>query len=81
MKVTETENKTPQTEPTQTPAKKKLPVWAKAVLAVVIVLAALAGLAALYINGKLDLLHYNDGSVTQAGDIDAEEDQDDARQG
>lgn len=76
MKVTETENKTPQTEPSQTPAKKKLPVWAKAVLAVVIVLAALAGLAALYINGKLDLLHYNDGSVTQAGDIDAEEDQD-----
>ena len=76
MKVTETENKTPQTEPTQTHAKKKLPVWAKAVLAVVIVLAALAGLAALYINGKLDLLHYNDGSVTQAGDIDAEEDQD-----
>ena len=76
MKVTETENKTPQTEPTQAPAKKKLPLWGKVVLAVVIVLAALAGIAALYINGKLDLLHYNDGSVAQAGDIDAEEDQD-----
>lgn len=36
--------------------------------AVVAVLAAVAGL---YINGKLDLLRYNDGSVEEMGDIDA----------
>ena len=41
-----------------------------------IVLAALAGLATLYVNGKLDLLHYNDGSVDSMGTIDADEDQD-----
>ena len=41
--------------------------------AVVAVLAAVAGL---YINGKLDLLRYNDGSVEEMGDIDAGEDQD-----
>ena len=39
-------------------------------------LAALAGLATLYVNGKLDLLHYNDGSVDSMGTIDADEDQD-----
>lgn len=76
MNVTETENKTPETETVQTPPKKKLPTWAKVLLAVVVVLAALAGLATLYINGKLDLLHYNDGSVDSMGDIAAEEDQD-----
>ena len=76
MNVTETENKTPETETVQTPPKKKLPTWGKALLAVVIVLSALAGIATLYINGKLDLLHYNDGSVDSMGDIAAEEDQD-----
>ena len=76
MNVTETENKTPETETVQTPPKKKLPTWGKVLLAVVIVLAALAGVATLYINGKLDLLHYNDGSVDSMGDIAAEEDQD-----
>ena len=76
MNVTETENKTPETETVQTPPKKKLPTWGKVLLAVVIVLAALAGIATLYINGKLDLLHYNDGSVDSMGDIAAEEDQD-----
>ena len=30
-----------------------------------IVLAALAGLATLYVNGKLDLLHYNDAALTR----------------
>ncbi len=34
-------------------------------------------MAGLYINGKLDLLRYNDGSVEErVGDIDAGEDQD-----
>ena len=52
---------------------KKLPLWGKILLVVVIVLAALAGLATLYVNGKLDLLHYNDGSVDSMGTIDADE--------
>lgn len=70
-----TENKNEATE-TATAAKKKLPLWGKILLVVVIVLAALAGLATLYVNGKLDLLHYNDGSVDSMGTIDADEDQD-----
>ena len=43
---------------------------------VVGILVVLAAVAALYINGKLDLLRYNDGSVSEMGDIGAEEDQD-----
>ena len=74
MNVTETKNEA--TEITQTTTKKKLPLWSKILLIVVIVLALLAGLTALYVNGKLDLLHYNDGSVDSMGTIDAEEDQD-----
>ena len=70
MNVTETENKT------ETATKKKFPLWGKVLLIVAVVLAVLAGLAALYVNGKLDLLHYNDGSVDSMGSIDAEEDQD-----
>ena len=70
MNVTETENKT------ETTTKKKFPLWGKVLLIVAVVLAALAGLATLYVNGKLDLLHYNDGSVDSMGSIDAEEDQD-----
>ena len=72
MNVTETENKTKSTQA----AKKKFPLWGKVLLIVVIVLAVLAGLATLYVNGKLDLLHYNDGSVDEVGSIEAEEDQD-----
>ena len=70
MNVTETENKT------ETTTKKKFPLWGKVLLIVAVVLAVLAGLATLYVNGKLDLLHYNDGSVDSMGSIDAEEDQD-----
>jgi LCP family protein required for cell wall assembly len=79
MNVTENKNEateTTETTATATAAKKKLPLWGKILLVVVIVLAALAGLATLYVNGKLDLLHYNDGSVDSMGTIDADEDQD-----
>ncbi len=69
-----TENKTESNQAVST--KKRLPLWGKVLLTVALVLAALAGLATLYINGKLDLLHYNDGSVDSMGSIDAEEDQD-----
>lgn len=55
---------------------KKLPRWAKILVGVVIVLAVLAALGAAYLNGKLDLIHYNDGSVDSVGSIGAEEDQD-----
>ena len=76
MNVTENKNEATETTATATAAKKKLPLWGKILLVVVIVLAALAGLATLYVNGKLDLLHYNDGSVDSMGTIDADEDQD-----
>ena len=72
MKTTEEKPKTETAEKT----RKKLPRWARIVLAVVVVLAVLAGAAALYINGKLDLLRYDDGSVDSMGTIDASEDQD-----
>ena len=54
----------------------RLPLWAKALLGVVCLLAVLAGAAALYISGKLDLIQYSDGSVDSVGSIDADEDQD-----
>ena len=54
----------------------KLPRWGKVLLALAAVLLALAGMAALYVNGKLDLLRYSDGSVSEVGTIDAGEDQD-----
>ena len=76
MNVTENKNEATETTATATAAKKKLPLWGKILLVVVIVLVALAGLATLYVNGKLDLLHYNDGSIDSMGTIDADEDQD-----
>ncbi len=39
-------------------------------------LAVLVLLAVLYVNGKLDLMRYDDGSVARVGIVDAEEDQD-----
>lgn len=56
--------------------RKKLPRWGKILIAVVVVLAVVAGAGALYVNGKLDLLRYDDGSVDGVGTIDASEDQD-----
>lgn len=56
--------------------KKKRPLWMKLLAVFAAALAALVLLAFLYINGKLDLIHYDDGTVDSVGTIDAEEDQD-----
>lgn len=56
--------------------KRRLPLWARILIGVVCVVVLLAGLAAAYINGKLDLIHYDDGTVDSVGTIDATEDQD-----
>mgnify|MGYP003092635987 FL=1 len=55
---------------------QRLPKGGKIAVIVVGILVVLAAVAALYINGKLDLLRYNDGSVSEMGDIGAEEAQD-----
>lgn len=53
-----------------------LPRWGKvlSVLGVLVVVLAVAGFA--YVNGKLDLLRYSDGTIDGIGTIDADEDQD-----
>ena len=67
---------------TETAAAKKPNLWqrlpkgGRIALIVVGILVVLAAVAGLYVNGKLDLLRYNDGSVSEVGDIGAEEDQD-----
>lgn len=65
----------PETAAEATP-KKKHPFWMKLLAVFAAALAALVLLAFLYINGKLDLIHYDDGTVDSVGTIDAEEDQD-----
>ena len=55
---------------------RRLPKGGKISVIVVGILAVLAVLAALYVNGKLDLLRYDDGSVSEMGEIGADEDQD-----
>ena len=75
MKTTVEEPKTRSAgEPKST--RKKLPRWGKILIGVVIVIAVVAGAGVLYVNGKLDLLRYDDGSVSEMGTIDATEDQD-----
>lgn len=66
----------PQGQTTPPASKKTLPRWAKIALAAAALAAVLVVLAFAYINGKLDLIHYNDGSVNSVGSIGAEEDQD-----
>lgn len=56
--------------------RRRLPHWAKIPLVILVVLLLLVAVAALYINGKLDLIHYNDGTVDSIGTIGADEDQD-----
>ena len=55
---------------------QRLPKGGKIAVVVLGIVAVLAAVAALYINGKLDLLRYNDGSVSEMGEIGADEDQD-----
>ena len=45
--------------------KKKRPLWLKLLAVFAAALAVLVLLAVLYINGKLDLIHYDDGTVGQ----------------
>ena len=56
--------------------KHRLPLWGRVVLGLVCAVVVLAGVALLYINSKLDLIQYHDGSVDSVGSIGAEEDQD-----
>ena len=73
MKTTVEEPKTRSAgEPKST--RKKLPRWGKILIGVVIVIAVVAGAGVLYVNGKLDLLRYDDGSVSEMGTIDSTED-------
>lgn len=58
------------------PLRKKWPRWAKILLGVVAALVVVVGAGVLYVNGKLDLLRYSDGSIIGIGTIDASEDQD-----
>lgn len=55
---------------------RRLPRGGRAAVVALGVAVLLAMAAFLYVNGKLDLLRYNDGSVSEMGEIGAEEDQD-----
>lgn len=55
---------------------RRLPKGGRAAVVALGIAVLLAVTAFLYVNGKLDLLHYNDGSVSEMGEIGAEEDQD-----
>ena len=55
---------------------RRLPRGGRAAVVALGVVVLLAVTAFLYVNGKLDLLRYNDGSVSEMGEIGAEEDQD-----
>ena len=62
-------------EPAPAP-KRRLPLWARILLGVLCVVVVFVGLAVAYVNGKLDLIRYDDGTVDSVGSIGAEEDQD-----
>lgn len=73
-RITTAEENTPLQE--QRPARKGMPRWGKVLAIAAAVVIVLAGAGALYVNGKLDLVRYSDGSISQMGTIDASEDQD-----
>lgn len=58
------------------PRKRHMPLWARILLGIVCVVVVFAGLAVAYINGKLDLIRYDDGTVDSMGTIESTEDQD-----
>lgn len=70
------EAKDNEPDPPAAPQKRHLPVWARILLGVLCVVVVFAGLAVAYVNGKLDLIRYDDGTVDSVGSIDAGEDQD-----
>jgi len=77
MNELKTKNDTPAEE-----ARPKQSRWhrlskgGRAAVVALGIVVLLAVTAFLYVNGKLDLLRYNDGSVSEMGEIGAEEDQD-----
>ncbi|WP_455501708.1 LCP family protein [Gemmiger sp.] len=74
--MNELETKTEETAAAKKNPWQRLPKGGKVAVAVLGIVVVLAALAALYVNGKLDLLRYNDGSVSEMGEIGADEDQD-----
>ena len=74
--MNELETKTEETAAAKKNPWQRLPKGGKIAVVVLGIVAVLAALAALYVNGKLDLLRYNDGSVSEMGEIGADEDQD-----
>ena len=72
-----TESPAPEEAPAPAkPAARRLPAWMRVMLGILCAVLVVLALAVGYINGKLDLIHYNDGSVDSVGTIDAGEDQD-----
>lgn len=77
MNELKTKNDTPAEEARPKQSRwRRLPKGGRAAVVALGIVVLLAMAAFLYVNGKLDLLRYNDGSVSEMGEIGAEEDQD-----
>ncbi len=77
MSELKTKNDTPAEEARPKLSRwRRLPKGGRAAVVALGIVVLLAVTAFLYVNGKLDLLRYNDGSVSEMGEIGAEEDQD-----
>ena len=77
MNELKTKNDTPAEEARPKQSRwHRLPKGGRAAVVALGIVVLLAVTAFLYVNGKLDLLRYNDGSVSEMGEIGAEEDQD-----
>ena len=77
MNELKTKNDTPAADARAKQSRwRRLPKGGRAAVVALGIVVLLAVTAFLYVNGKLDLLRYNDGSVSEMGEIGAEEDQD-----
>ena len=77
MNELKTKNDTPAEDARPKQSRwRRLPRGGRAAVVALGIVVLLAVTAFLYVNGKLDLLRYNDGSVSEMGEIGAEEDQD-----
>ena len=77
MNELKTKNDTPAEEARPKQSRwRRLPGGGRAAVVALGIVVLLVVTAFLYVNGKLDLLRYNDGSVSEMGEIGAEEDQD-----